>query len=640
MRIVVCLMLFVSSALAAPVIDLGPDTLKFGSVSAGGSHIRPLEVANTGDSPLIVTQVDCADLAFTFLSPDLPDTIAAGQSHSYQINFGPVDLVVLDVNFVVHSNDPASPQASILAQARGVPRFSPGEIIWSYQGQENVVSSASIQDVNGDGFEDVVAESFDAGSSGDNLLCVSGSGWGTGDLHWSARPLGGPSNSGGYGDDCLITVPDINQNGSRDIILGTAWGSRSVFAIEGTTGSTIWSYDLYQNPPDGWVYTVAQMADLSGDGIPEILAGAGSDANAAYCFDGATGARRWKFTAADAVYSVASIEDVTYDSIPDVIVGSGDDGDRVYCISGTASDPATPVWTYNLGGSAYSIASITDINYDGFFDVIVGSWYNGNRVLALSGYAPSGTPAVIWTAAVGHPIMKIVICPDLNGDYWPDILVASWGSYALALNGRTGAELWRNATGDDTWAIYWSYDITGDNIPEVIAGSFTGHVILIDGFSGETVWSCATDSKIFTVRPIRDVNGDGFADIIAGQQFLSSTGGKFFVISGGMQEPNAVEDDVPQKPENALLLSSYPNPFNARTVISFELPAASDVALEIYNINGQRVRGLLYGRQEAGEHRVVWDGRDQEKSPVASGVYFTRLVTGQQVSTNKLTVLK
>ena len=74
-------------------------------------------------------------------------------------------------------------------------------------------------------------------------------------------------------------------------------------------------------------------------------------------------------------------------------------------------------------------------------------------------------------------------------------------------------------------------------------------------------------------------------DIIAGQQFLNNMGGKFFVISGGTVESSAVDDDDDAMiPKNHLLLTNYPNPFNARTMISYDLPRAADVKLELFNL--------------------------------------------------------
>ncbi|UCD95339.1 MAG: T9SS type A sorting domain-containing protein [Candidatus Zixiibacteriota bacterium] len=78
-----------------------------------------------------------------------------------------------------------------------------------------------------------------------------------------------------------------------------------------------------------------------------------------------------------------------------------------------------------------------------------------------------------------------------------------------------------------------------------------------------------------------------------------------------------------------------PNPFNPMTRISFGLPQASDVRLEIYNIIGRRVATLVSGRLEAGPHTVIWDGTGN-----ASGIYFCRLKADRLVETMKMILIK
>ena len=642
MKIVICLLLCASSALAQPIIGIGVDTLRFGAVSAGGCHQRDFRLSNAGDSYLIISQLDFPDSAFELVSPALPDTITAGQRHSYYINFCPVLETSYNGRLVLHSNDPSSPLDTVTFMARGIRAFAGGEIIWSYQGIENVVSVSPMNDVNSDGFPDVVAESFDAGASGDNLLCISGSGQGTGQLIWSARPLGGPSNSGGYGDQCLITIDDLNRNGTQDVVLGTAWGSRSVFGIEGRTGQTVWTYDSYQHLPSGWVYGVASMGDLDGDSIPEVLAGFGSDGNKGVCLNGANGVSYWTKAIGDVVYSVCRLDDVNGDSVSDAVMGAGDTEDRVYCLSGALSDSGATVWSYRTGGSVQSVDRIADINNDGINDVIAGIWGNGDRVMILSGHPDSTVfTHAIWSVPVGQPIMRALACPDLNGDGLEDVLVASWANYSLALSGADGSEFWRNNAGDDVWAIYPSYDITGDSIPEVIAGSFTGNAILINGATGETIWSTHTNAKIMTVRPIPDINGDSIPDIIAGQQMLSGVGGKVYLISGGSQNQNPIFDDGnPSLPRDYLTLTNYPNPFNSETIISYDLLTPSRVTLEIYNIMGQRLLVLVDEQQEAGPHRLVWNGHDAASREVSSGLYFARITAGKNQISRKITLLR
>ena len=83
------------------------------------------------------------------------------------------------------------------------------------------------------------------------------------------------------------------------------------------------------------------------------------------------------------------------------------------------------------------------------------------------------------------------------------------------------------------------------------------------------------------------------------------------------------------------LSQNYPNPFNPVTTISFSLPVASHVSLEVYNVMGQRVTTVADGFYEAGVHACEWDG-----SAVASGVYFYRIETPEFVETKKMMLLK
>lgn len=641
MRIAMVFFLITSLAYGAPEIGFDVSVLKFGYISEGGEHMRNLGVANNGNEDLVINSIDMPDPAFSLSSPSLPATILPGQTSVFFLLFQPDAMGSYDGNFTFNSNDPVNPGADLPCQAQGVPVFNPGDVIWSYQGVENVVTCTAVEDINGDGFPEVVAESYDAGApQQDHLFCISGSGYQGGEVIWSARPLGGPSNSGGYGDDCLKVTDDLNGNGTDDLIYGTSWGSRTVFALESSTGQTIWSYDTYANPPSGWIYSVNPIPDLNGDSIPEVIAGAGSDANAGYCFDGANGSLLWRKQAGDVIYATAALNDVNDDGVPDAVFGSGDNDDRVYCISGASSGSPQQIWMYDTGGaSVLTMDRIADINSDGYDDVIIGTWTNNHKIIALSGHSSTNADT-IWTSSVGYPVMKVVACDDLDGDSYQDVLVASWSSYAEALSGFDGSSIWRYFCGDDVWAIYWAHDITGDGIVDVAAGSFTGSVYLIDGESGALIWEAPSEAKIFTVRPIKDVNGDGYDDIIAGQQMLSGVGGRFFVISGGTVEQTDIDEEDIAVPDNYALLSNYPNPFNAQTTISYNLTSPGEVKIEIYDVAGRQVKALVDDYRQTGRHTVIWDATDNFGNEVSTGVYFYRLVAGDLSLSQKMTLIK
>ncbi|MDZ7371881.1 MAG: T9SS type A sorting domain-containing protein, partial [candidate division KSB1 bacterium] len=75
-------------------------------------------------------------------------------------------------------------------------------------------------------------------------------------------------------------------------------------------------------------------------------------------------------------------------------------------------------------------------------------------------------------------------------------------------------------------------------------------------------------------------------------------------------------------PQEFELDQNHPNPFNESTKISYSLNKSGQVALQIYNANGRIVRTLIDKNQDAGDHIIQWDGRDDLGNSVASGIYL------------------
>ena len=99
-------------------------------------------------------------------------------------------------------------------------------------------------------------------------------------------------------------------------------------------------------------------------------------------------------------------------------------------------------------------------------------------------------------------------------------------------------------------------------------------------------------------------------------------------------------DDSQPVPTEFSLYQNYPNPFNPETTIQYQLPKASKVVLEIYNILGQRVRTLVDEKKEVGYYKVIWDSRNDFGLPVGSGVYLFRLKADEFIAAKKAVVLK
>lgn len=88
-------------------------------------------------------------------------------------------------------------------------------------------------------------------------------------------------------------------------------------------------------------------------------------------------------------------------------------------------------------------------------------------------------------------------------------------------------------------------------------------------------------------------------------------------------------------------VSVVPNPFNPTTTVHFSLTETMPVDAEIYGVDGKRIRTLARGRRFAGgENTLIWDGRNDNGSPVASGVYVVRLSTPLGTRVTRAVLLK
>jgi hypothetical protein len=88
------------------------------------------------------------------------------------------------------------------------------------------------------------------------------------------------------------------------------------------------------------------------------------------------------------------------------------------------------------------------------------------------------------------------------------------------------------------------------------------------------------------------------------------------------------------------LVGNHPNPFNPMTKIAFTLPADGAVKLSIYSLDGRRIATLVDEPRTAGEHEVIWDGRDDAGRAVSSGSYLYRLEAGPMSQVKKMTLMK
>lgn len=169
------------------------------------------------------------------------------------------------------------------------------------------------------------------------------------------------------------------------------------------------------------------------------------------------------------------------------------------------------------------------------------------------------------------------------------------------------------------------------------------------GFSAQGVFDVATNiTRVLVMTAAQESGGlVSYNPVINNGPLFSYTGmgtltsiaaatrlGKPVRTAVQLSSPSALsgQNDVPV---SFSLGQNIPNPFNPATTISFSLPEASVVTLEVFNIQGQKIGTIASGPYGAGDHVVTWDG-----SALASGMYLYRLEAGSFTATKKMLLLK
>ena len=156
------------------------------------------------------------------------------------------------------------------------------------------------------------------------------------------------------------------------------------------------------------------------------------------------------------------------------------------------------------------------------------------------------------------------------------------------------------------------------NIEDIPAGFFPGQTVTVNWVNSGDIHGTVT------------VTGDIHRLLIGGQEFCIDD---LCVYQGVSAVPRMIDSDLALGP-------NYPNPFNPSTTISFSLADAGRITLSIVDLKGRRVATLVDDVQPAGDHSVVWNGREDSGRQAASGMYFVTLQSGDRVVTRKIALLK
>ena len=132
--------------------------------------------------------------------------------------------------------------------------------------------------------------------------------------------------------------------------------------------------------------------------------------------------------------------------------------------------------------------------------------------------------------------------------------------------------------------------------------------------------------------------GEVLVGLSEGENTRTESG--FLVVVLQQQEAALGVEEEAGLPTDFNLHQNYPNPFNPSTTLRFDLPAATDIHIVVYDLLGREVVRLVDQRLEAGYHQLVWNGRDRRGREVPTGMYIVLMTTPEFRKSIKLVLLK
>ena len=312
-------------------------------------------------------------------------------------------------------------------------------------------------------------------------------------------------------------------------------------------------------------------------------------------------------------------------------INSVDDGDTL--INNTVMNCRRGITTQGVGSAVYynntwnCLINIDGVPSDTIGNISVDPMLVSDNDFHLQAYSPlidAGAPWILDVdgsrsdiGAYGGPGGETYIYLDLAPSI-PDSIFAEFIA--------------------DTIYIYWRFNTETD------FSHYQLHRDTISGFEPSALNQVAEPETSYYIDPEIDREHIYYYVIasVDNQDNISEFSEELEVIPTGIRgQPGAI------LPQITGIQTNYPNPFNSSTTIIYWVadlgPIPAEITIVIYDITGRKVKTLVKERRDIGEHKAIWDGRDDSGNECVAGVYFARISQwGLEISgkPRKLVLLK
>jgi hypothetical protein len=661
----------VATPAPTPIIELSMAEYDFGLVHMGQSASVSVQVSNLGDATLEITSISLlTGTQFAFDAPAVPFSVEPGNNVDVQVSFNPTnDIAFYDFLFI-DSTDPINPRVNVIFDGTGDVELLP-----------NIVVTPSALNYGQVYINQDSILTFSIGNTGNAGLVLSGIVV-TDDAHFAVNPfnLVDPIPVGENVIFEVIFTPSDSVMYSTIIYINSNDPTPSIFELTATG----WGI-----PPTAEISLDQSSFDFGsielGNEAEETLRIRNNGAEI-LTVDIQLESDHFHVSHSYSEIPAYSLLDVTLYFTP---IDTGSFTESLVLLSNSVDIPEL---TVELQGSAYfgdivivpeaapRIVAITDMPADqgGFVGIqFRGSdydcCYNAYDIIEYSVWREldlSLFRSTDFVALESDPNIQLL----REDEYWeymgslPAVEFENYGFVATTIEDSTALGIAINrylviahTPIDDIQFI--SEPDSGYSVDNLSPDVPAGLAVVREGENGALVtWEQNSEPDLSHYELYRDVNP---IFEVSETTLISTQIDTFFIdeslvndityyyrliaqdYHGNLSEATESAsilivnvDATSVLPVSFTLSQNVPNPFNPSTIINYELPQDSDVSLIIYDVRGNIVEILESGELGAGFYTVVWNGIASDGRSISTGIYFARLVAGDNSHVVKMLYLK
>ncbi|RKZ13808.1 hypothetical protein DRQ53_12795 [bacterium] len=478
-------------------------------------------------------------------------------------------------------------------------------------------SSPAIADIDSDGDGEVIFGALDG-----TIRVLE---------HDGTIRAGWPQPTGSAGHRAAVAVGDLNGDASLEIVAATADGR-------------VWSFGPDGQPNLGWPVDLGTGAAaypcIGAIGAPYTRHVVVVSGNRLFALSYRGEDRGFAWTFSGIITQPPAVGDLDGDQVAEIVVVQGED---IFSVN-LASAVITPIRTLS-GKTISGPAALADLDNDGDLEIVIPTLEGDVYVVHHTGADVSGWP---YSNPAGGQVYPVAVAQNL-GTTEPDVsfVQADGSAHLLTHAGVEQSSYPVQVKPSFGGVIVAPVNRSSSNL--VVAGT-TGMVSTVENLGGVPPgWPRYLGDQSWSVPAAGDIDLDGRVELVV----LTNSEVRVWEMEQGPDTAQrqwpmygydaqrtsclACDEDVvtavgpDTQISTSVLRAPYPNPAVSIVQLSYSLAARSGIRLEVFDLRGRRVRTLRAGEFAAGNHRVIFDGRDHGGELLARGVYLVRLrVHGEQ----------